>query len=80
MLGKIIFFVGVFVIITFFLILSIVKIKVKEKDDDFYVDDDLNIKEHKLKPKKYSNCINGIDFRLENTKLTRKNIIYEEII
>ena len=34
----------------------------------------------KLKPKKYSNCINGIDFRLENTKLTRKNIIYEEII
>ena len=33
-----------------------------------------------LKPKKYSNCINGIDFRLENTKLTRRKIIYEEMI
>ena len=34
----------------------------------------------KLKPKKYSNCINGIDFRLENTKLTRRKIIYEEML
>lgn len=34
----------------------------------------------KLKPKKYSNCMNGIDFRLENTKLTRKKVVYEEIV
>ncbi len=34
----------------------------------------------KLKPKKYSNCMNGVDFRLEDTKFTRKKIVYEEIL
>ena len=34
----------------------------------------------KLKPKKYANCINGVDFRLEDTKFTRRKIIYEEIL
>ena len=34
----------------------------------------------KLKPKKYANCMNGVDFRLENTIFTRKKIIYEEIL
>lgn len=33
-----------------------------------------------LKPKKYSNCINGVDFKIENTKFTRKKIIYEEVL
>ena len=34
----------------------------------------------KIKPKKYSNCINGIDFRLEITIFARKKIIYEEVL
>lgn len=32
----------------------------------------------KLKPRKYANCFNGVDFRLDNTIFTRKKIIYEE--
>ena len=42
--------------------------------------DDGNILYLKLKPKKYANCMNGVDFRLENTIFTRKKIIYEEIL
>lgn len=34
----------------------------------------------KLKPKKYSNCFNGVDFRIENSRFTRRKIVYEEML
>lgn len=40
--------------------------------------DNGNILYMKMKPKKYQNCFNGVDFKLINTKYTRIKIIYEE--
>ena len=34
----------------------------------------------KMKPKKYQNCFNRIDFKIIDTKFTRKKVIYDEII
>lgn len=34
----------------------------------------------KMKPKKYQNCFNGVDFKLVNTKFTKRKVLYEEII
>lgn len=33
-----------------------------------------------LKPKKYQNCFNGVDFKLINTIFTRRKVIYKEIL
>lgn len=33
-----------------------------------------------LRPKKYQNCFNGVDFKLINTKFTKRKIVYEEIL
>ena len=41
--------------------------------------DNGNILYVKMKPKKYQNCFNGVDFKIIDTIFTTKKVIYEEI-